>query len=79
MIGKMSLKEGFVNGHILDGRGRLARVEVDHPIDHQEGIPMGKVFHDLLDVHDGIPFFKRGQGPERGLYFVPIDAIFHKI
>lgn len=26
-----------------------------------------------------IPFFKRGQGPERGHYFVPTDAIFRKI
>jgi hypothetical protein len=47
----MSLEKRFVYGEVFIGDDRLARVELYHPVDQQEGVAMGQVFPNFDNVH----------------------------
>ena len=57
MSGEMSLEEGFVDRHAFDADRLVVAVELDDPVDHQEGIAVRQDPHHPVDVEDG-----RGRG-----------------
>jgi hypothetical protein len=44
-------KERLVDGHILVGVDGFPDFEFEHTIDKKEGIAMGQVLEDLVDIH----------------------------
>ena len=53
---KVPEEVGLVDRHILDPSGALVPHQIDHAINHEEGIAMGNGRNDLFDVQ---PFNKR--------------------
>lgn len=48
---KMTLKEWFIDGHVLQPNDGLSRLALDNPIDKQNWIPVREVLKDFVDVH----------------------------
>ena len=53
IVGEMPGEELLVDRDVLDGDDAGRRLAFEHSIDQQEGVAMGQILLDLLDVHGG--------------------------
>jgi hypothetical protein len=60
---EVPLEEGLVDGDALDRDGALARIHLEHPVDHEEWIAVREQLHDLLDVESAARRRERRRGP----------------
>ena len=56
----VSLEERLVDAHVLDRHQRLAALDLEHAVDHREGIAVRNDLHDALDING--PVLAQGQG-----------------
>ena len=60
-VGKVSGKEGLVDGHILDGHDPLLALDLDHAVDQQKGKAVRQDVENIDDVQRGL-YRRRGCG-----------------
>ena len=48
---EMTDEEGLVDGHVLVGMDGLPRLAIDYPVHQEEGIAMGQMLQDFVDIH----------------------------
>ena len=53
-VGKVSGKEGLVDGHILDGHDPLLALDLNDAVDQQKGKPVGQNAENIDDVQRGL-------------------------